>query len=97
LSSETSSPFGYNDNQTKVMKGAPSSFARIIIHRDDKYYPFIYRFISLVHDKHMECYIDTFSLFEVVDARAITIQCEQYGVTVHLFIGTGHSPGKIQL
>jgi hypothetical protein len=79
------------------MKGAPSSFARIIIHRDDKYYPFIYRFISLVHDKHMECYIDTFSLFEVVDARAITIQCEQYGVTVHLFIGTGHSPGKIQL
>jgi hypothetical protein len=25
----------------------------------------------------------------------ITVQREQYGVTVHLFIGTGHSPGKI--
>jgi hypothetical protein len=23
-----------------------------------------------------------------------TIQCEQYGVTVHLFIGTGRSPSK---
>jgi hypothetical protein len=29
------------------------------------------------------------------DARTITIQCEQYGVTVHLFIGTGRSPDKI--
>jgi hypothetical protein len=26
--------------------------------------------------------------------REITIQCEQYGATVHLFIGTGHTPGK---
>jgi hypothetical protein len=26
--------------------------------------------------------------------RSITIQREQYGVTVHLFIGTGHSPNK---
>jgi hypothetical protein len=26
--------------------------------------------------------------------RAITIQREQYGGTVHLFIGTGHSLGK---
>jgi hypothetical protein len=25
----------------------------------------------------------------------ITIQCEQYGVTIHLFIGTGRSPDKI--
>jgi hypothetical protein len=25
----------------------------------------------------------------------ITIQREQYGVTVHLFIGTGRCPGKI--
>jgi hypothetical protein len=25
----------------------------------------------------------------------ITIQCEQYGGTVHLFIGTGRSPTKI--
>jgi hypothetical protein len=27
--------------------------------------------------------------------RAITNQREQYGVTVHLFIGMGRSPGKI--
>jgi hypothetical protein len=32
-------------------------------------------------------YIDTFGLFEGNDARAITILDEQYGVTVHLFIG----------
>jgi hypothetical protein len=25
----------------------------------------------------------------------ITIQCEQYGATVHLFIGTGRSLGEI--
>jgi hypothetical protein len=29
------------------------------------------------------------------DARAITMHCEQYSATVHLFIGTGRSPGKI--
>jgi hypothetical protein len=29
------------------------------------------------------------------DARMITIQREQYGGTVHLFIGTGRSPDKI--
>jgi hypothetical protein len=40
-------------------------------------------------------YIDTFSLLEGVDVRVNTIQREQYGATVHLFIGTGHSPGKI--
>jgi hypothetical protein len=33
-------------------------------------------------------------LFEGVDARAITIQREQYGGTVHLFIGMGHNPNK---
>jgi hypothetical protein len=31
----------------------------------------------------------------VSDARAITMQREQYDVTVHLFISTGRSPGKI--
>jgi hypothetical protein len=43
-------------------------------------------------------FIDTFGLTEgekVNDARAITMQREQYGVTVHLFIGTGRSPDKI--
>jgi hypothetical protein len=39
-------------------------------------------------------YIDTFGLLEGFDAREITNQREQYGATVHLFIGTGHSPGK---
>jgi hypothetical protein len=32
-------------------------------------------------------YIDTFGLFEGDDARRITIQRDQYGGTVHLFIG----------
>jgi hypothetical protein len=27
--------------------------------------------------------------------QAITSQCEQYGVTVHLFVGAGRSLGKI--
>jgi hypothetical protein len=40
-------------------------------------------------------YIDTFGLLEGVDVRANTIQHEQYGATVHLFIGMGRSPGKI--
>jgi hypothetical protein len=31
----------------------------------------------------------------VRDARAITMQREQYGGTVHLFIDTGRSPDKI--
>jgi hypothetical protein len=31
-SSETLSPFEYNDSWTKVLKDTPSSFARIIIH-----------------------------------------------------------------
>jgi hypothetical protein len=40
-------------------------------------------------------YIDTFSLLEGADMRVITIQREQYRTTVHLFIDTGRSPGKI--
>ena len=39
-------------------------------------------------------YIITFGLIEGVDARAITIQREQYGGIVYLFIGTGRSPSK---
>ena len=31
------------------------------------------------------------------DARVITIQREQYGGTIHLFIGTGRSPDKITI
>jgi hypothetical protein len=40
-------------------------------------------------------YIDTFGLLEGADMRMITIQREQYGTTVHLFIGMGHGPDKI--
>jgi hypothetical protein len=29
------------------------------------------------------------------DVQAVTSQREQYGGTIHLFIGTGHSLGKI--
>jgi hypothetical protein len=39
-------------------------------------------------------YIDTFGLLEGVNMRVITIQREQCGATVHLFIGTGRSLGK---
>jgi hypothetical protein len=39
-------------------------------------------------------YIDTFGLLEGNDVREVTIQREQYGNTVHLFIGTGHNPDK---
>jgi hypothetical protein len=40
-------------------------------------------------------YIDTFNLLEVVDVRANTIQHEQYGATVHLFLSTERHPSKI--
>jgi hypothetical protein len=39
-------------------------------------------------------YNDTFGLLKGVDVRVITIQREQYGATVHLFIGTERSTGK---
>jgi hypothetical protein len=39
-------------------------------------------------------YNDTFGLLKGVDVREITDQREQYGAIVHLFIGTGHSPGE---
>ena len=42
-------------------------------------------------------YTDTFSLFEGVDARAITIQHEQYGAIVYLFIGRDTARVKVHL
>jgi hypothetical protein len=39
-------------------------------------------------------YIDTFGLLECLDVRGITIQREQCGATIHLFIGMGRSPSK---
>jgi hypothetical protein len=51
-----------------------------------------YSFIYLFPGKHINIiriyiYIDTFDLFEGDNARAVTIQREQYGGTIHLFIG----------
>ena len=40
-------------------------------------------------------YIDTFGLLEGADVRVITIQREQYGGIVHLFIGAGCSLSTI--
>ena len=45
-------------------------------------------------------FIDTFGSIEgenVRDARAITMQREQYGGTVHLFIDTGRSLWRITI
>jgi hypothetical protein len=42
-------------------------------------------------------YIDTFGLLESVDVRVITIQHEQYGATIHLFIDTGRNRVKVHL
>jgi hypothetical protein len=49
-------------------------------------HPFIHMSISWYTHGHNLYYTDTFDLFEGVDARAITIQCEQYVGTIHLFI-----------
>jgi hypothetical protein len=56
--------------------------------------PSIYFMMNIYEYEQDLYYIDTFSLFEGVDARAITIQREQYECTVHLFIGTRRSPDK---
>jgi hypothetical protein len=42
-------------------------------------------------------YINTFGLLEGVDVRVNTIQREQYGAAVHLFIGLGRSSRKLHL
>jgi hypothetical protein len=39
-------------------------------------------------------YINTFGLLEGADVRVNTIQREQYGATIHLFIGTRCGPSK---
>jgi hypothetical protein len=52
------------------LKDTPSSFARITIHRDDKYYSFISQFISLFYDKHMES-VSIDGPLEVVDGHSI--------------------------
>jgi hypothetical protein len=43
---------------------------------------------------HLYLWLDRRQKFKR-DARANISQCEQYGGTVHLFIGTGRSPVKI--
>jgi hypothetical protein len=51
-------------------------------------------FKNVYEYQHDLYYIDSFRVLEGVDAREITNQREQYGVTVHLFIDMGCSPGK---
>jgi hypothetical protein len=55
-------------------------------------------FINVSKYSQFLYYIDTFGLSEgenVSDVRAITMQREQYDITIHLFIGMGYNPGKI--
>jgi hypothetical protein len=65
----------------RVMKGIPSSFKHMNVNINEKV------------KEHKRIKIQREHLCEN-DARVITIQREQYDVTVHLFIGTGRSPGK---
>jgi hypothetical protein len=51
----------------------------------------LYNVAYLLHNEYIDViknlyFIDTFGLLECSDASPITIQCEQYGGTVHLFI-----------
>jgi hypothetical protein len=66
--------------------------------RQDKQSHNIINSLSLYYSKKTETILNykcTFGLIEGKkykrDAKASTIQCEQYGGTVHLFIGTGRS------
>jgi hypothetical protein len=66
--------------------------------RQDKQSHNIINSLSLYYPKKTETILNykcTFGLIEgkkyKCDAKANTSQCEQYGGTVHLFIGTGHS------
>jgi hypothetical protein len=62
---------------------------RVKIHRDNEC-----NLLALTHE-YFIIRIDNFGLFEGEDVRVITIQREQYGATIHLFIGMGHSPSKV--
>jgi hypothetical protein len=65
---------------------------------NSKLFTFFFYFLNMIRCSQYLYSIDTFGLIEgenVGDARAITIQREQYGGTVYLFIGTGRSPNKI--
>jgi hypothetical protein len=59
---------------------------------------FLLYFISMNKHQQYSYYIGTFGLPKGertrIDARVITIKRATYGVTVHLFIGMGHSPDK---
>ena len=100
-SSKALSPHEYNAHQTKDKKNIPSSFNMWIRMRNDK----DINYISLIHlylhsINHMwiltvlilHCYL--WLARRSRRERVITSQREQYGATVYLFIGTGHSPSK---
>jgi hypothetical protein len=61
-------------------------------------------FLSYKRKVNIRQYRITFSTFDLIDGKGtsvtqkqMTSQREQYGSTVHLFIGTRHSPCKITL
>jgi hypothetical protein len=79
------------------VKDAPSSFTRIIIHRDHKHYSFIYRFIYLFQDKHMNINRIYITLISSTCSKMLAwewLQSDMNVGTIHLFIGTERSPGK---
>jgi hypothetical protein len=65
-----------------------SQFIYILIHISEATLIIFIIQLYLRFDRRYECKVDT-------REREITIQHEQYGVTVHLFIGVGRCPDKI--
>jgi hypothetical protein len=68
------------------------------IEYNSKLFTFFFYFLNMSRCSQYLYFIDTFGLTEGVnvgDVGAITIYREQYGGTVHLFIGTRRSPDKI--
>jgi hypothetical protein len=101
-SSEALIPHEYNAHQTKVKKDIPSSFNMWIGMQKDENSNCISIFYSYLHSiKHvwiltvliLHWYLRLARRWRRV--RLITIQREQFGVIVHLFIGTGCNPGEI--
>jgi hypothetical protein len=79
-------PFRYNESRTKVMKNRSSSFIdkNIVTNVILCHLFILYQMYKRYQDTH---YIDTFGLLEGKSVNAVTIQREQHGGTVHLFIG----------
>jgi hypothetical protein len=100
---------GYNDLQTKVMKDIPSSSQCIIMEVEAyetwevswiiiRYHLYIFIIVLSMNmnniELHLYLQLDRRRKFKC-DVRMDTSQREQFGVTVHLFIGTGRNPVEI--